>query len=86
MAVRALGKVNEENFQDDAFTRQHVIDKLAHYAELRRQLDAGETTLTSSRGEITGFIDGWLGTLCELDELFWVPKTKKEKRIMGWRN
>lgn len=76
----------DEAFQDDAFTKQFVMDKLTHYGELLRQLDAGETTLTSSRAEIAGFFENWLARLCEIDELFWVPKTEKEKRIMGRRS
>lgn len=84
MAVAELEEVTD--FTEDAFTRQHVMDKITHYRELLRQLDAGETTLTSSRREIQEFFDNWLGRLCEIDELFWVAKTEKEKRIMEWRN
>lgn len=86
MAVARLAPTTDQEFQDDAFTKQFVLDKLTHYSELRRQLDAGETTLTSSRAEITSFLENWLGRLCEIDELFWVAKTEKEKRIMDRRS
>jgi hypothetical protein len=81
--MRAVGQKTDQEFQDEAFTRQFVLDKLGHFSELRRQHDEGTVNATVSRAELSTFIDHWLGTLCELDELFWVPKTKKEKRIMG---
>ena len=81
----ATAKTGEE-FREDAFTKQFVLDKLTHFAELRRQHDAGTVNATVSRAELCDFIDNWLATLCEIDELFWVPKTEEEKRIMGWRN
>lgn len=70
MAVRPLGKVqSEDGFQDDAFTRQFVLDKLTHYSEMLREYDAGTVTRVATRTELAGFMENWLETLVELDEL-----------------
>lgn len=69
MAMRAIGAKTDQEFQDEAFTRQHVMDRLAHFAEMLRQHDEGMVNASVSRAELCSFLDAWLGTLVEVDEL-----------------
>lgn len=67
MAVRSLGKVDANNFEEDAFTKQFVVDKLTHLSARLAEITA--SNMAGLRVETLGFIDTWLQTLVELDEL-----------------
>lgn len=63
---RLAPKKTEEAFEQEAFTRQHVMDKLAHWRELLLQHDEGLTNCLLTRDEITRTIDKWLDELNEI--------------------
>lgn len=81
MAVAAAAKTDME-WQDDAFTRQHIMDRLAHYRELRAQ-GGGTSPLTAE--DINRSLNTWLGELAALAEIRWVPTTDKEKALMAFK-
>lgn len=84
MAVSKLAPQTDQEWQDEAFSRQFVLDKLQHYRALRAEHLRGCNT--PSWEEINRSLNTWLDELCGLAEIRWTPKTKKEKRLMGWRN
>jgi hypothetical protein len=65
MAV-ATSPIPDEAFVQEAFTRQRVEDKLAHWRELLKQHDEGMTNCTLTRVEIQDTIDKWLDELLDL--------------------
>ena len=81
-----LARKTDQQFQDEAFTRQFCMDKLAHWRELLLQHDEGLTNKTLTRAEILRSLNTWLDELAAVAEIRWLPSTEREKRIMGWRN
>lgn len=85
MAVRLAPKTDQD-FQDEAFTRQFVDDKLAHYREVLLQRKAG-VVHTPSLPDVRRSLNTWLDELCALAEIRWVPSPEEElKMAAGWRN
>lgn len=84
MAVIVPAKT-DQGFQDEAFTRQFVLDKIAHYRELRAQHLKGVNT--PSWEEIGRSLNVWLDELCALAEIRWSPTPEEEMKMAnGWRN
>jgi hypothetical protein len=66
IVVAKLAPIPDEAFVQEAFTRQRVLDKIAHWRELLLQHDEGLTNCSLTRAEITHTIDKWLDELLDL--------------------
>lgn len=79
-----LAPRTDQDFQDEAFSKQFCMDKLSHYWELRQQQREGLVNATLTEGEIEAKFDMWLAELTSVTEKRWIPATEKEKRLMNF--
>lgn len=56
----------QDGFEEDAFSRQQVMDKLRHWREHLVAHDRGLTNCILARGEIVRELDKWLDELIDL--------------------
>lgn len=76
-----------ETFEEDAFTRQQIMDKLTHWWSHLDEINRGVTNCTLTRSWVLVEMDRWLDELAQVAEIRWVPTVEEEMKLaMGWRN
>lgn len=76
-----LAPKTDAQFQDEAYTRTFVEQKIGDYAEMLKQADEGLHKVT--RPALEGHLNRWLDELAALvGGLPWTPETVKEIEFM----
>lgn len=85
IAVGAPAKTDQQ-FQDEAFTRTFIEQKLEHWREMLAEALAGNSNVPGE-ADCRRALNTWLDELCSLAELRWVPTPEEDLRLSnGWRN
>lgn len=79
MVMARLAPQTDQEFQEEAFTRQFVMDKLAHHRELFLQAKAGVVN-TPTLADVRRSLNKWLDELCGVAEIRWIRGDEKEWR------
>lgn len=76
----------DQQFQEEAFTRSFIEQKIADYALMLKQWDEGAFTEEVERGSIERSLNKWLDELCGVAELRWTPTVEEAFLLAnGWR-
>lgn len=78
-AVGKLAAKPDQDFEDEAFTKQFVMDKLVHHREVFLQRKAGVVN-TPAMSDIRRSLDTWLDEYGGLTEIRWITGDESEWR------